>query len=98
MTITHKMECSDLTFLNTTGASSLSGRAAKEMRAHITRTNFAKRRQRLTGRESENEPKAKKKQEKINIPSDKMSESALTLISAHLSPSQDTRKLRICSD
>lgn len=92
------MEFSDLTFLNTTGASSLSGRAAKEMRAHITRTNFAKRRQRLTGREPETEPKAKGKQEKRKIPSDKMADSALTLISAHLSPSQDTRKLRIFPD
>ncbi|BCS26786.1 uncharacterized protein APUU_51497A [Aspergillus puulaauensis] len=84
------MECSDLTFLNTTGASSLSGRAAKEMRAHITRTNFAKRRQRLTGRGPEKEPKVKRKQDKTNIPSDKMCDSVLTLIPAHLSPSQDT--------
>jgi hypothetical protein len=55
------MECSDFTFLNTTGALSLSGPAAKQMRAHITRTNFAKGRQRLTGRETELDPKAKRK-------------------------------------
>ncbi|KAL3470330.1 hypothetical protein BJX99DRAFT_264322 [Aspergillus californicus] len=41
------MEPNSFTFLNTTGAN-LSQPAAKRMRAHITRTNFAKRRQRLT--------------------------------------------------
>ncbi|KAF9892985.1 hypothetical protein FE257_012396 [Aspergillus nanangensis] len=39
------MEQPALTFVNTTGASSLSPLAAKRMRAHITKTNFAKRRQ-----------------------------------------------------
>ncbi|KAJ5198209.1 uncharacterized protein N7498_007326 [Penicillium cinerascens] len=41
------MEQSSFLFLNTTGASSLSRPAAKRMRAHITKTNFAKRRQRI---------------------------------------------------
>ncbi|KAL4899844.1 hypothetical protein BDW74DRAFT_106631 [Aspergillus multicolor] len=40
------MESTGFTFLNSTGAS-LSGPAAKRMRAHITKTNFAKRRQRI---------------------------------------------------
>ncbi|KAJ5436503.1 Protein of unknown function DUF3468 [Penicillium cf. griseofulvum] len=39
------MEQPAFTFLNTTGASSLSPPAAKRMRAHITKSNFAKRRQ-----------------------------------------------------
>ncbi|KAL5340181.1 hypothetical protein BJX70DRAFT_361777 [Aspergillus crustosus] len=43
------MELADFTFVNTTGGSTLSGPAAKRMRAHITRTNFAKRREQLTG-------------------------------------------------
>ncbi|OOG00435.1 hypothetical protein ASPCADRAFT_187 [Aspergillus carbonarius ITEM 5010] len=41
------MEPTNFTFLNTTGASSLSRLATKRMRAHITKTNFAKRRQRI---------------------------------------------------
>ncbi|PWY94396.1 hypothetical protein BO94DRAFT_581790 [Aspergillus sclerotioniger CBS 115572] len=41
------MEPTNFTFLNTTGASSLSKPATKRMRAHITKTNFAKRRQRI---------------------------------------------------
>lgn len=91
------MECSDYTFLNTTGASGLSGPAAKQMRAHITRTNFAKRRQRLTGREAEDEPKRETKQRRRIVSGDRVSDSALTLIPSHLSPSEDARKLRICS-
>ncbi|KAL2812335.1 hypothetical protein BDW59DRAFT_167841 [Aspergillus cavernicola] len=53
------MEFAEFTFLNTTGAS-LSQPAAKRMRAHITKTNFAKRRQRLskpTGIETESRTK-----------------------------------------
>ncbi|RAL03760.1 uncharacterized protein BO80DRAFT_462447 [Aspergillus ibericus CBS 121593] len=37
------MEPTNFTFLNTTGASRLSKPAAKQMRAHITKTNFARR-------------------------------------------------------
>lgn len=37
----------DFTFVNTTGAPNLSQPAAKLMRGHVTKTNFAKRRQRL---------------------------------------------------
>ncbi|KAH8908115.1 hypothetical protein BR93DRAFT_927145 [Coniochaeta sp. PMI_546] len=39
------------TFLNTTGTPELSQSDAKRMRAHITKTNFANRRQRLSLRE-----------------------------------------------
>ncbi|KAI0121386.1 hypothetical protein BJ170DRAFT_644657 [Xylariales sp. AK1849] len=41
------MNSSNFTFLNATGAPELSQLAAKQMRAHVTRTNFAKRRQRI---------------------------------------------------
>ncbi|KAL4957569.1 hypothetical protein BDW69DRAFT_156111 [Aspergillus filifer] len=55
------MEPGELTFLNITGAF-LPGPAAKQMRAHVTRTNFAKRRQRLADGEIKTEQNAKKKQ------------------------------------
>jgi hypothetical protein len=41
------MSPDDFTFLNTTGRPRLSQLAAKRMRAHITKSNFAKRRQRI---------------------------------------------------
>lgn len=41
------MESKSLIFINATGTPGLSPRAAKQMRSHITRTNFAKRRQRI---------------------------------------------------
>ncbi|KAK6208427.1 ATP-dependent rRNA helicase spb4 [Pestalotiopsis sp. IQ-011] len=41
------MASSSFTFVNTTDGPSLSRSAAKKMRAHITKTNFEKRRQRL---------------------------------------------------
>ncbi|KAL2851884.1 hypothetical protein BJY01DRAFT_107174 [Aspergillus pseudoustus] len=41
------MESAEFTFLNTTGASGLSKPILKQMRAHVTKTNFAKRRQRI---------------------------------------------------
>ncbi|PYH94336.1 hypothetical protein BO71DRAFT_409408 [Aspergillus ellipticus CBS 707.79] len=41
------MENIKLTFLNTTGTSGLSKSAAKQMRAHITKRNFAKRRRQI---------------------------------------------------
>jgi hypothetical protein len=40
------------TFLNATNTSALSQSESKRMRAHITRTNFAKRRQRLAAAET----------------------------------------------
>ncbi|KAL2812950.1 hypothetical protein BJX63DRAFT_421477 [Aspergillus granulosus] len=43
------MESAEFTFLNTTGASSLPRTKLKQMRAHVTKTNFAKRRQRIAG-------------------------------------------------
>ncbi|KAJ5238527.1 hypothetical protein N7468_003146 [Penicillium chermesinum] len=42
------MEASNFTFVNTTGASSLSQPAARRVRAHITKANFAKRRHQLS--------------------------------------------------
>ncbi|KAL3431728.1 hypothetical protein BDV09DRAFT_175668 [Aspergillus tetrazonus] len=59
------MESAGLTFLNTTGAS-LSAAAAKRMRAHITRTNFAKRRQRLAIAGAKSESNAKRRQRERN--------------------------------
>ncbi|KAL2860971.1 uncharacterized protein BJX67DRAFT_317822 [Aspergillus lucknowensis] len=41
------MEPNRFTFLNSTGTPSLSQPAAKKMRAHVTKSNFAKRRQRI---------------------------------------------------
>lgn len=41
------MEGLDFLFLNVTGGTNLSAPSAKRMRAHITKTNFAKRRRRL---------------------------------------------------
>ncbi|ETS79389.1 hypothetical protein PFICI_09242 [Pestalotiopsis fici W106-1] len=41
------MASSSFTFVNTTDGPALSHAAAKRMRAHVTKTNFAKRRQRL---------------------------------------------------
>ncbi len=41
------MSSTSFTFLNATGAPGLSQSDAKRMRAHITRTNFANRRQRF---------------------------------------------------
>jgi hypothetical protein len=41
------MENTSLTFLNTTNAPSLSQQAAKRVRGHVTKANFAKRRQRM---------------------------------------------------
>ncbi|KAL4933209.1 uncharacterized protein BDV17DRAFT_104927 [Aspergillus undulatus] len=65
------MEDIELTFVNTSGAS-LSRPAAKRMRAHITRTNFAKRRQRIAGTAIETEQNAKRrrrqKQNKSEVP------------------------------
>jgi hypothetical protein len=54
-----EMEQPAFIFLNTTGATSLSPPAAKRMRAHITKTNFAKRRQQalLTRAESREQRK-----------------------------------------
>ncbi|KAL4880310.1 hypothetical protein BJY04DRAFT_219304 [Aspergillus karnatakaensis] len=73
------MDCSTLTFVNTTGASSLSGPAAKRMRAHITRTNFAKRRERMTGgRVTEPNSKAKRTRKQIAA-IDKRIETALPM-------------------
>jgi hypothetical protein len=43
---TFKMETTSFTFLNTTGAPRLSKPAAKRVRGHVTRTNFANRRRR----------------------------------------------------
>jgi hypothetical protein len=40
------METTSFTFLNTTGAPRLSKPAAKRVRGHVTRTNFANRRRR----------------------------------------------------
>ncbi|KAL4963698.1 uncharacterized protein BDV14DRAFT_83800 [Aspergillus stella-maris] len=57
------MESGELTFLNITGAF-LPGAASKRMRAHVTRANFAKRRQRLADGETETGQNAKKKQRK----------------------------------
>lgn len=41
------MASSSFTFVNTTDGAALSHAASKQMRAHVTKTNFAKRRQRL---------------------------------------------------
>jgi hypothetical protein len=41
------MEKTSLTFLNTTNAPGLSQQAAKRVRGHVTKANFAKRRQRM---------------------------------------------------
>jgi hypothetical protein len=43
------MVSTEFVFLNATGDHGLSSHAARQMRAHITRTNFAKRRQRIAG-------------------------------------------------
>ncbi|RDW76864.1 uncharacterized protein DSM5745_06856 [Aspergillus mulundensis] len=53
------MESTGFTFLNSTGAS-LPGPAAKRMRAHITRTNFAKRRQRIAATGASIKPDVKR--------------------------------------
>jgi hypothetical protein len=42
-----RMSQTSFTFLNATGTPDLSPLAAKQMRAHITRTNFEKRRERI---------------------------------------------------
>ncbi|KAL4940279.1 hypothetical protein BDV06DRAFT_23195 [Aspergillus oleicola] len=55
------METAEFTFLNITGAF-MPGSASRRMRAHVTRTNFAKRRQRLADGEIETESNAKKKE------------------------------------
>ncbi|KAL4735127.1 hypothetical protein BDV11DRAFT_208768 [Aspergillus similis] len=59
------MESAGLTFLNTTGTS-LSAAAAKRMRAHITRTNFAKRRQRIAIAGAKSGSNAKQRQGRRN--------------------------------
>ncbi|KAL4973656.1 hypothetical protein BDW66DRAFT_100158 [Aspergillus desertorum] len=60
------MDLNEFTFLNTTGAS-LSAPAAKRMRAHVTRTNFAKRRQRIAvARAAESESNGERRQERCN--------------------------------
>ncbi|KAL4994645.1 hypothetical protein BDV10DRAFT_197365 [Aspergillus recurvatus] len=59
------MESTGFMFLNTTGAS-LPATAAKRMRAHITRSNFAKRRQRMAITGAKTESNAKGKQERRN--------------------------------
>ncbi|KAJ0426695.1 hypothetical protein BJY00DRAFT_329 [Aspergillus carlsbadensis] len=60
------MEPAELTFLNTTGASSLSQLTLKQMRAHVTKTNFAKRRQRIAGTASSPSQSRKKTKRKSN--------------------------------
>ncbi|KAL3440351.1 hypothetical protein BJX65DRAFT_300536 [Aspergillus insuetus] len=56
------MESAELTFLNTTGSSTLSQPTLKQMRAHITKANFAKRRQRIAGTvSSQSRKKSKRK-------------------------------------
>jgi hypothetical protein len=52
----------NLVFLNTTNAPGLSPEATKRMRGHITRSNFAKRRERI----AENPTKVNKKKTKLS--------------------------------
>ncbi|KAL6231232.1 hypothetical protein BDW75DRAFT_233761 [Aspergillus navahoensis] len=59
------MESTGYMFLNTTGAS-LPATAARRMRAHITRTNFAQRRQRMAIAGARTETSAKRRQERRN--------------------------------
>ncbi|KAL4757818.1 uncharacterized protein BDW70DRAFT_153045 [Aspergillus foveolatus] len=75
------MESARLTFLNTTGAS-LSAAAAKRMRAHITRTNFAKRRQRIAVAGAKSESNAKRRQRGRNQTEEEDGDGAPSLTSA----------------
>ncbi|KAL4783807.1 hypothetical protein BJX76DRAFT_348264 [Aspergillus varians] len=82
------MESSELTFLNTTGAS-LSAPAARRMRAHITRTNFAKRRQQMIGTEAEKESNVRRRPKQKGAREERKTESALALLPVPLSPSDN---------
>ncbi|KAL4866973.1 hypothetical protein BDV12DRAFT_128513 [Aspergillus spectabilis] len=84
------MESSNFTFVNTTGTSSLSGPAAKRMRAHITRFNFAKRRERITGTKvTETGSKAKRRRRQI-IPVNSTPEAVLPHLPVQLNPPANT--------
>jgi hypothetical protein len=53
------MDESNFVFLNTTNAPALSSEAAKRMRGHITKSNFAKRRQRIAENPNVNKKKVR---------------------------------------
>ncbi|KAG9258715.1 uncharacterized protein F5Z01DRAFT_215342 [Emericellopsis atlantica] len=55
-------------FLNTTGAPSLSKRAAKRVRGHVTKTNFANRRQRKAEADADKRDKSTREAQKLNSP------------------------------
>ncbi|KAL4987369.1 hypothetical protein BDW68DRAFT_197453 [Aspergillus falconensis] len=80
------MESTGFMFLNTTGAS-LPATAAKRMRAHITRTNFAKRRQRMAIAGDKTESNAKRRHERRNQTEEEDEGVAPPLISAPPTPS-----------
>ncbi|KAL4777230.1 hypothetical protein BDW60DRAFT_202141 [Aspergillus nidulans var. acristatus] len=80
------MESTGLTFLNTTGAS-LSAAAAKRMRAHITRTNFAKRRQRIAIAGTKSELNAKRRHRRRNQTEEEDGDGAPSLTPAPCNPS-----------
>lgn len=59
------MSSTSFTFLNATGTPGLSQLAAKRMRAHITKTNFAKRRQRIAEAKPNDVTAGRKAQESL---------------------------------
>lgn len=92
-----KMEQPAFIFLNATG-SSLSPPAAKRMRAHITKTNFAKRRQHAHPTRSEQKEQRKHQSQQLKESEEPKSNQLFTSLPPKSTSSKSARDATACKD
>lgn len=91
------MEQPAFIFLNATG-SSLSPPAAKRMRAHITKTNFAKRRQHAHPTRSEQKEQRKHQSQQLKESEEPKSNQLFTSLPPKSTSSKSARDATACKD